>query len=231
MEALTTFRSGFQLLAWAIHKLARPDILTTAPSSQRVRKRFLTCRLLLSVTLFGLRHTVRGACSTVSSPRPDSQVEPLFHFDHTASKLHSLWHVSYLHDDFYDSYVCSHLDLVPYDPARCPDSAKPPQHLGFGPSYFPAIVTPLLSPYPLPGRAMNERTPNRYSARLFGFMGGLCSFVQGLLICSSFVRCTAPKGARNCEKAMSVTAVLPNTSCVNPDKPPPTLPSCLVAHR
>ena len=41
-----------------------------------------------------------------------------------------------------------------------------------------------------PGWAMNKRTPNRRSARSFGFLGRFGSFVQGLIKCSSFVRCT-----------------------------------------
>jgi len=43
-----------------------------------------------------------------------------------------------------------------------------------------------------PGWAMNKRTPNRHGARSFGFLDRFCSFVQGLLECSSFVRCTVP---------------------------------------
>lgn len=45
------------------------------------------------------------------------------------------------------------------------------------------------------GWAVNKRTPNRRSARSFSLSSGFCSFVQGLLLCSSFVRCTVLKGA------------------------------------
>ena len=61
-------------------------------------------------------------------------------FDHTAFKLYSFWHVGYLHDNLYGFYVCSRVSLVPYNPARCPDSPEPPLLLGFVPSYFPAAV-------------------------------------------------------------------------------------------
>jgi hypothetical protein len=46
-----------------------------------------------------------------------------------------------------------------------------------------------------PGWAANKRTPNKHSARSFGFLGRSYLFVQGLLKCSSFVRCTILKGA------------------------------------
>jgi hypothetical protein len=68
-----------------------------------------------------------------------------FFFGQTAFKLNSLWHVGYLRDDLCDFCVCSRLSSVPYDSSRRPDFLKPPQLLGFAPSYVPVIATPLLS--------------------------------------------------------------------------------------
>lgn len=59
------------------------------------------------------------------------------------------------------------------------------------------------------GRAMNKRTPNRPGARSFGFADRFCSFVQGRPECSSFVQCTVLPGARECEKAVLITVILP----------------------
>jgi hypothetical protein len=67
-----------------------------------------------------------------------------FFLYHTAFKLYSLWHVGYLHDDFYGFSVCSYFDLFTYSFARHPDFIKPPQRLGFTPSYFSTFVTPHL---------------------------------------------------------------------------------------
>ena len=70
----------------------------------------------------------------------------VFSFNHTAYKLYSLWHVGYLLDDFY-AYIYaldSTFDL--YNPARYPDSTKPPQLLGLVPSYFPCIVLLVMAP-------------------------------------------------------------------------------------
>jgi hypothetical protein len=73
-----------------------------------------------------------------------------FFLNHTAFKLYSLWHVGYFHDDLYGFYVCSRVSLLPYNPARCPDSPEPPLLLGLVPSYFPAVVTSHLPPYSPP---------------------------------------------------------------------------------
>jgi hypothetical protein len=74
----------------------------------------------------------------------------LFFYHHTAFKLNSLWHVGYLLDGhlldgylldgylldgylldgFYGFLVCSRVHLLLHNPARCPDSTKPPQLLG-----------------------------------------------------------------------------------------------------
>jgi hypothetical protein len=78
---------------------------------------------------------------------------------------------------------------------------------------------------------MNKRTPNRHGARSFGFLDRFCSFVQGLLEFSSFVRRTVLQGAREYEKVVYIMVVLPSTSCVNPGKPLLDPPTCLVAHR
>jgi hypothetical protein len=78
-----------------------------------------------------------------------------FSFNHTAFKLCSLWHVGYLHDDFYGFHICSRASFLLYNPARRPDSIEPPRLLGSMPSYFSVAVVmhPLLtlrcSPLPL----------------------------------------------------------------------------------
>jgi hypothetical protein len=71
----------------------------------------------------------------------------IFFFYHTTFKLYSLWYVGYLRDGLDGFCVYSRLGSVPYNSSRRPDFLKPPQLLGFAPSYFPVIATPLLSSY------------------------------------------------------------------------------------
>jgi len=52
---------------------------------------------------------------------------------------------------------------------------------------------------------MNKRTPNRRSVRSFGFLSRLCSFVQGLFACSSFVQCTNQQIRRPATGMIQVT--------------------------
>jgi hypothetical protein len=54
----------------------------------------------------------------------------IFILNHTAFKLYSLWNAGYLHDNLCDFYMCSRVCLLLYNPARCPDSTKPPLLLG-----------------------------------------------------------------------------------------------------
>jgi hypothetical protein len=68
----------------------------------------------------------------------------LFLFNHTASKLYSLWHIGYLLDDFYGLHICSRVHLLLYNPARRPASIEPPRPSGSTPSCFP---WPLILPY------------------------------------------------------------------------------------
>ena len=63
-----------------------------------------------------------------------------FGFNHTAYKLYSLWHVGYLLDDFYAYIYALASTCNLYNPARCPDSTKPPQLSGSVPSYFLCVV-------------------------------------------------------------------------------------------
>lgn len=56
--------------------------------------------------------------------------------NHTAFKLNSLWHAGHLRNNLGGFYECSRVSLLPYSPARRPNSIEPPQLLGFAPSYF-----------------------------------------------------------------------------------------------
>jgi hypothetical protein len=77
-----------------------------------------------------------------------------------------------------------------------------------------------------PGWTMNKRTPNRHSARSFGFLGRSYSFVQGLLKCSSFVGCTILKGARDAGRLCLSQQSLRVPATRIPSKPLPTPPLC-----
>lgn len=63
--------------------------------------------ILLAVVM---THILKNGCDVV-----------LFVFlNHTASKPNSLWHVGYLHDNFYGFDVCSRVTLQPFNIARRP---------------------------------------------------------------------------------------------------------------
>jgi hypothetical protein len=55
-----------------------------------------------------------------------------FSFSHTAFKPNSLWHVGYLHDDFYGFHISSRsrASFPLYNPARRPASTEPPRLSG-----------------------------------------------------------------------------------------------------
>lgn len=78
-----------------------------------------------------------------------------FFFFHTAFKLNSLWHAGYTHDSLCNFYVCSRVNLLLYNPARCPDSTEPPLLSGQLPSYHsifsiaPPSIIPSLSSHVL----------------------------------------------------------------------------------
>ena len=88
---------------------------------------------------------------------------------HTAFKLYSLWHVSYLRENLYGSYMCSRVSRFPYDLACCPDSAEPPQLLGSEPSYFPVLVSPSLPPYSSPCSKIASPSSKLRSNRLISY--------------------------------------------------------------
>jgi hypothetical protein len=104
----------------------------------------------------------KGLCqplqiSKASKSRSPSQACFLFSFlslflNHTAFKLHSLWHVGYLLDDLYDFNMCSRVGLLPCNPARrltVPPSPVRHSFWGSVPSYWFSRVATTTGPHPL----------------------------------------------------------------------------------
>jgi hypothetical protein len=103
------------------------------------------------------------------------QGDLFFCFNHTVSKLYSLWHIGYLLDDFYGLHICSRMHLLLYNPARRPASTEPPGLSGSTPSYFPIavmldhILTPRHSPLPLLPLRLFCQATQRPTSRLYRF--------------------------------------------------------------
>ena len=86
-----------------------------------IQSSFEVCRPCHSVCAVPRAFKVAILAEMADRPSARTLCLPLFFFlNNTAFKLHSLWHVGYLLDDFYDFHVCSRVKLQLFNPARRP---------------------------------------------------------------------------------------------------------------